>query len=205
MKSKKLTEAPWKMTGGDCHDTVMPLSAPAPFTLPTPASSGPAGMLTGAVAWSPNPAKKQGGRKERGTRQEEEEEKRHSQVREEEDNSKVNCKHFSHICPPRLLIASLFLSGCCRAEMCYKRASRMLGKREREREKKVGRIWWLRSEKWLYGSSDVKRERLRERCTSVFVAAAESSVKPWTAGGGFLSFVSNGVKTSSTQRLAEKK
>lgn len=41
-----LTEAPLKMTGGDCHDTLMPLS------LPNPASSGHTGMLTGAVAWN---------------------------------------------------------------------------------------------------------------------------------------------------------
>lgn len=41
-----------KMTGGDCHDTLVPFSAPGPFPLPTPASSGPTGMLTGAVAWN---------------------------------------------------------------------------------------------------------------------------------------------------------
>lgn len=41
-----LTEAPLKMTGGDCQDTLMPLS------LPNPASSGHTGMLTGAVAWN---------------------------------------------------------------------------------------------------------------------------------------------------------
>lgn len=41
-----LTEAPLKMTGGDCHDTLMPLS------LPNPVSSGHAGTLTGAVAWN---------------------------------------------------------------------------------------------------------------------------------------------------------
>lgn len=41
-----LTEAPLKMTGGDCHDTLMPLS------LPNPASSGHTGILTGAVAWN---------------------------------------------------------------------------------------------------------------------------------------------------------
>lgn len=41
-----LTEAPLKMTGGDCHDTLTPLS------LPNPASSGHTGMLTGAVAWN---------------------------------------------------------------------------------------------------------------------------------------------------------
>lgn len=51
VKNKKLTEAPLKMTGGGCHGTVMPaLSAPAPLTPPTPASSAPAGTLTGAAA-----------------------------------------------------------------------------------------------------------------------------------------------------------
>lgn len=33
------------MTGGDCHDTLMP------FSLPNPASSAHTGILTGAVAW----------------------------------------------------------------------------------------------------------------------------------------------------------
>lgn len=41
-----LTEAPLKMTGGDCHDTLMP------FSLPNPASSAHTGILTGAVAWN---------------------------------------------------------------------------------------------------------------------------------------------------------
>lgn len=46
------------MTGGDCHDTLMPFSVPipgpVPLPLPNPASSGPTGMLTGAVAWNMN-------------------------------------------------------------------------------------------------------------------------------------------------------
>lgn len=65
----KLTEAPLKMTGGDCHDTLVLFSAPGPFPLPTPASSGPTGMLTGAVAWNmdrhPTHAKRGHNRKRR--------------------------------------------------------------------------------------------------------------------------------------------
>lgn len=45
-----------KMTGGDCHDTLMPfpvpIPGPVPLPLPNPASSGPTGILTGAVAWN---------------------------------------------------------------------------------------------------------------------------------------------------------
>lgn len=44
------------MTGGDCHDTLMPFPVPVPgpipLPLPIPASSGPTGILTGAVAWN---------------------------------------------------------------------------------------------------------------------------------------------------------
>lgn len=61
----QLTEAPLKTTGGDCHDTLMPLS------LPSPASSGHAGILTGAVAWDTG-----GGPRHAGGQEEEEEERR---------------------------------------------------------------------------------------------------------------------------------
>ncbi len=51
-----LTGTPLKMTGGDCHDTLMPFSVPVPgpvpLPLPNPAISGPTGILTGAVAWN---------------------------------------------------------------------------------------------------------------------------------------------------------
>lgn len=44
------------MTGGDCHDTLMPFPVPipglVPLPLPNPARSGPTGILTGAVAWN---------------------------------------------------------------------------------------------------------------------------------------------------------
>lgn len=44
------------MTGGDCHDTLMPFSvpipAPDPLPVPNPTNSGPTGILTGAVAWN---------------------------------------------------------------------------------------------------------------------------------------------------------
>lgn len=44
------------MTGGGCHDTLMsfpvPVPGPIPLPLPIPASSGPTGILTGAVAWN---------------------------------------------------------------------------------------------------------------------------------------------------------
>lgn len=49
------------MTGGDCHDTLMPLS------LPNPASSGDKGILTGAVAWNTD-----GGPPHRGGEEQEE-------------------------------------------------------------------------------------------------------------------------------------
>lgn len=51
-----LTEAPLKMTGGGCHDTLTPLS------LPNPASSGHAGILTGAVAWDTDERSRRRGR-----------------------------------------------------------------------------------------------------------------------------------------------
>lgn len=64
-----LTEAPLKMTGGDCHDTLMPLS------LPNSASSGHTGILTGAVAWNTD-----GGQPQRGGEDEAERRKEHKRV-----------------------------------------------------------------------------------------------------------------------------
>lgn len=53
------------MTGGDCHDTLTPLS------LPKLASSGHTGMLTGAVAWSRDGGPpRSGGEEEEGSKEE---------------------------------------------------------------------------------------------------------------------------------------
>lgn len=79
----RLTEVPLKMTGGDCHDTLMP-------SLPIPASSGHAGILTGAVAWNTDSGPPHGGG-------EEEEESRAEHKRVLQNQKKEEIKINQHL------------------------------------------------------------------------------------------------------------